>query len=425
MAACSAWVTPTSAWARASPVPRPGRRDDVDGAAAARGGRAASRSSGALPTRRWPACRSTARCAPSRPARPGTARASWRPWSAKRGTHLLALEVGMALSRRRLLASVLLLGAGAALGRPGPPLRRRAHDRAREPARAGRSRRARPGWPSARWRTLVHETLVRIDPGGAPVPALARTWTRAADGREWTLTLAPQAALPRRIAPSPRPTRCARCGASCAARRPPPSGWRARWRAGPRSATDRAPTWPDWPLPTRRMSSCGSSAAVPAPLAPLAAPARRGHERLRLGRGAVRAGIAQPAPPGAVALRRPRARAALSRSASSLVALGGRDAAAGGARRGPRRTWCSAARPTRRRSACCCSRSIRPARRSQRAEAAAVDRRQHRRARAGATTSCPAASRRPACCPPSLLHAAPGRARRPLAAPLAGRSRWR
>jgi MarR-like DNA-binding transcriptional regulator SgrR of sgrS sRNA len=38
---------------------------------------------------------------------------------------------------------------------------------------------------------LTHETLVRVPQGGPVEPALARSWASAADGREWTLTLAP------------------------------------------------------------------------------------------------------------------------------------------------------------------------------------------------------------------------------------------
>ncbi len=39
----------------------------------------------------------------------------------------------------------------------------------------------------------VHETLVGIEPGGYPVPALAETWTSTAGGREWRITLRPDA----------------------------------------------------------------------------------------------------------------------------------------------------------------------------------------------------------------------------------------
>lgn len=49
---------------------------------------------------------------------------------------------------------------------------------------------AAPGIAERTLAGLVHETLVRLDVGGAPSPALARTWTAAADGREWTLSLA-------------------------------------------------------------------------------------------------------------------------------------------------------------------------------------------------------------------------------------------
>jgi len=38
---------------------------------------------------------------------------------------------------------------------------------------------------------LVHETLVGVDDEGRPRPGLAQSWASAADGREWTLRLAP------------------------------------------------------------------------------------------------------------------------------------------------------------------------------------------------------------------------------------------
>jgi ABC-type transport system substrate-binding protein len=38
---------------------------------------------------------------------------------------------------------------------------------------------------------LVHETLLGVDDEGRPRPALAQSWASAADGREWTLRLAP------------------------------------------------------------------------------------------------------------------------------------------------------------------------------------------------------------------------------------------
>jgi hypothetical protein len=38
---------------------------------------------------------------------------------------------------------------------------------------------------------LVHETLIGVDDEGRPRPALAQSWSSAADGREWTLRLAP------------------------------------------------------------------------------------------------------------------------------------------------------------------------------------------------------------------------------------------
>ena len=43
--------------------------------------------------------------------------------------------------------------------------------------------------------TLVHETLVGVDEGGFPAPALAQGWSTAAGGREWTLRLREGAAF--------------------------------------------------------------------------------------------------------------------------------------------------------------------------------------------------------------------------------------
>ena len=96
----------------------------------------------------------------------------------------------MALSRRRLIALGLVLASAplwAALGpRYGGELTIAVETLPvlGEPTSA-------PGLAERTLGALVHETLVRIDAGGAPSPALARTWTAAADGREWTLTLAP------------------------------------------------------------------------------------------------------------------------------------------------------------------------------------------------------------------------------------------
>jgi ABC-type transport system substrate-binding protein len=42
---------------------------------------------------------------------------------------------------------------------------------------------------------LRHETLVRLDPQGAPEAALAVHWTPAASGREWTIEIDPRAAF--------------------------------------------------------------------------------------------------------------------------------------------------------------------------------------------------------------------------------------
>ncbi len=98
----------------------------------------------------------------------------------------------MALSARRLIAVPLLLAAWplwAALGpRYGGELTVAV---ATLPALGEPS--SAPGIAERTLGSLVHETLVRLEPGGAPAPALARTWSAGAEGREWTLSLAPQA----------------------------------------------------------------------------------------------------------------------------------------------------------------------------------------------------------------------------------------
>jgi peptide/nickel transport system substrate-binding protein len=53
---------------------------------------------------------------------------------------------------------------------------------------------ASPDSPGARLvGALVHATLVDVGPEGLPTPGLVSTWTSAAGGREWTLTLDPGA----------------------------------------------------------------------------------------------------------------------------------------------------------------------------------------------------------------------------------------
>jgi len=49
---------------------------------------------------------------------------------------------------------------------------------------------AAPAGPGQRLvQALVHETLVGVGPEGLPTPGLARAWTSAAGGREWTLSV--------------------------------------------------------------------------------------------------------------------------------------------------------------------------------------------------------------------------------------------
>lgn len=50
-----------------------------------------------------------------------------------------------------------------------------------------------PGLSQRTLEALVHETLVHLERDGTPGPGLARSWSAAADGREWTLTMAPDA----------------------------------------------------------------------------------------------------------------------------------------------------------------------------------------------------------------------------------------
>ena len=93
--------------------------------------------------------------------------------------------------RLLLLVALLSLAAPAALRaalgpRYGGPLRVGLLDL---PARAEP---ALPAGPSeALLQSLVHETLVGLGPEGLPTPGLARRWSSAAGGREWTLFLGP------------------------------------------------------------------------------------------------------------------------------------------------------------------------------------------------------------------------------------------
>jgi peptide/nickel transport system substrate-binding protein len=120
--------------------------------------------------------------------------------------------------------------------------------------------------------TLTHETLVRVPRDGTVEPALARAWASAADGREWTLTLAPDLRFH-------DGTAVTATDAVRSLRRflRSPSPAAARWAdtlAGGRAF--RAATTEDLP----GLAADGAArvvlrqvAAVPAPLAPLAAAA--------------------------------------------------------------------------------------------------------------------------------------------------------
>ena len=119
---------------------------------------------------------------------------------------------------------------------------------------------------------LTHETLVRVPRDGTVEPALARTWASAAEGREWTLTLASDSRFHDDTAVTAtdavRSLRRFLRGPSPAA---------ARWAelvAGGRAF--RAGTTEDLPglfAPDGVRVVLRHVAAVPAPLAPLAAPA--------------------------------------------------------------------------------------------------------------------------------------------------------
>ncbi|MET0556657.1 MAG: ABC transporter substrate-binding protein [Vicinamibacteria bacterium] len=94
----------------------------------------------------------------------------------------------MTRARRILCAAVLLAApAGATLGpRYGGELTLAT---AAVPAAAGPAFATSPLDRTVGM--LTHETLVRVPRDGTVEPALARAWASAADGREWTLTLAP------------------------------------------------------------------------------------------------------------------------------------------------------------------------------------------------------------------------------------------
>lgn len=103
-----------------------------------------------------------------------------------------ATPAGASAWRPALAVPVLLLAAGVAFAALGPryggTLRVGVLDLPAtfEPAA--------PDGPGARLLgALLHETLVGVGPEGLPTPGLVSTWTSAAGGREWTLTLDPGA----------------------------------------------------------------------------------------------------------------------------------------------------------------------------------------------------------------------------------------
>jgi hypothetical protein len=88
-------------------------------------------------------------------------------------------------SRALLPILVLAAAAPAALGpRYGGVLRVRVDSRPGSGAPV-----VAPGDGARLVAAAIHETLVGIEPGGYPTPALAETWTSTAGGREWRLAL--------------------------------------------------------------------------------------------------------------------------------------------------------------------------------------------------------------------------------------------
>jgi MarR-like DNA-binding transcriptional regulator SgrR of sgrS sRNA len=171
---------------------------------------------------------------------------------------------------RRILAAAMLLAvpAGAALGpRYGGEA---AIGAASVPAAAG------PGFETAPLErtvaALTQETLLRVPRDGTVEPALARTWASAADGREWTLTLAPDLRFHdgtavtaadavrslRRFLRSPSPA---------AAR------WAELLAGGSAFRAGRSEDLPGLAAPDAARVVVRQLLSVPAPLAPLAAPA--------------------------------------------------------------------------------------------------------------------------------------------------------
>ena len=176
----------------------------------------------------------------------------------------------MALSIRSVLASALVLGGGSLWAALGPryggelTVAVATLPALGEPAGS-------PGLAERTLGALVHETLVRVDPGGAPAPALARTWTAAAEGREWTLTLAPQARFHDGTAVTSADAvrslrRFLRTPSAAADRL-------AGTLAGGRTFRDRSSQdLPGLTAPDATHVVLRLTAAVPTPLAPLAAP---------------------------------------------------------------------------------------------------------------------------------------------------------
>jgi hypothetical protein len=119
---------------------------------------------------------------------------------------------------------------------------------------------------------LTHETLVRVPRDGTVEPALARAWASAAEGREWTLTLAPDLRFHDGTAVTA--TDAVRSLRRFLRSRSPAAARWAELLAGGRAF--RAGTSEDLPglaAPDGTRVVLRQLAAVPAPLAPLAAAA--------------------------------------------------------------------------------------------------------------------------------------------------------
>lgn len=172
---------------------------------------------------------------------------------------------------------------------------------------------------------LVHETLVHLEADGTPSPGLAKGWSGSSDGREWTLTLEPEARFhdgtPVGAADAVRSLRRFLRGPSAAAER-----LAATLAGGPAFRNATTGDLPGLSAPDGAHVVLRLTAPVPVPLAPLAAPSAAIVSATGAGAG--------PFVPGARAPRRleltpfaahVRGRPYLDRV--TLIALGDRDAA--------------------------------------------------------------------------------------------------